>query len=210
MIRVLICDDHAIVRQGLMQIVEDCDDIVIAGEADCGEQVIQMVTKDDFDVVVLDIAMDGIGGIEALKEIIRRKPKLAVLMLSMYPEEQYAVRVLKAGAAGYLTKKGAPDELLMAIRTVACGKKFITASVSEHLVTNLNADVHTCPQEVLSDREYHVFLKLADGKTVGQIAEQLCVSVKTVSTYKARILEKMSIINVSGIIRYAIEHKLTK
>lgn len=208
MIKVLICDDHAIVRQGLRQIVEECQDIKITGEADCGEEAIQMVTKDDFDVVVLDIAMDGIGGIEALKEIVRRKPKLAVLILSMYPEDQYAVRVLKAGAAGYLTKKGAPDELLLAIRTVARGKKFITPSVSEYLVSKLNSDAHTSPQEILSDREYQVFLKLADGNTVGQIADELCVSVKTVSTYKTRILEKMKLNNVAGIIRYAIEQKL--
>ena len=208
MIRILICDDHAIVRQGLRQIVEDCNDITITGEADCGEEVIRMISKDDFDVVVLDIAMDGIGGIEALKEIISRKPKIAVLMLSMHPEDQYAIRVLKAGAAGYLTKKSAPNELLKAIRTVAAGKKYITESVSEQLVCSLNSSKDILLHETLSDREYQVFLLLAQGKSVSQIAESMLVSVKTISTYKKRGLEKMGLSSVSDIMRYALEKKL--
>jgi len=208
MIKILICDDHAVVRQGLRQIAEDCNDINIAGEAESGEELIRLIDKDNIDVIVLDIAMDGIGGIEALKEIKFRKPELAVLMLSMHPEDQYAIRVLKAGASGYLTKKSAPDELVQAIRTVAKGKKYITASVSEKLVSNLNIDEDTEPHETLSDREYQVFIKLAEGKTVGQVAKNLHISVKTVSTYKSRVLEKMGAGNVADLIRYALEQKL--
>jgi len=208
MIKILICDDHAVVRQGLRQIVEDCNDINIAGEAESGEELIRLIDKDNIDVIVLDIAMDGIGGIEALKEIKFKKPELAVLMLSMHPEDQYAIRVLKAGASGYLTKKSAPDELVQAIRTVAKGKKYITASVSEKLVSNLNIDEDTEPHETLSDREYQVFIKLAEGKTVGQVAKNLHISVKTVSTYKSRVLEKMGAGNVADLIRYALEQKL--
>lgn len=208
MIKILICDDHAIVRQGLRQIVEDCNDITIAGEAECGEELIRMVDKDDIDVIVLDITMDGIGGIEALKEIKFRKPELAILMLSIHPEDQYAIRVLKAGASGYLTKKSAPDELVQAIRTVAKGKKYITASVSEKLISSLNADKDTLPHQLLSDREYQVFIKLAEGKTVGQIAENLYISVKTVSTYKSRVFEKMGMSNIADLIRYALEKGL--
>lgn len=208
MIKVLICDDHAIVRQGLRQIVEDCNDIMIAGEASSGEEVIRMINKDDSHVIILDITMDGMGGIETLKEIKHQKPELGVLMLSMHPEEQYAIRVLKAGASGYLTKKSAPDELVQAIRTISIGKKYITSSISEKLVSTLNADEAVQPHESLSDREYQVFEHLAKGKTVGQIAENLYLSVKTVSTYKSRILNKMGINNMADMIRYAIEKKL--
>jgi DNA-binding NarL/FixJ family response regulator len=209
MIKILICDDHAVVRQGLRQIIEDCDDISLAGEAQSGEELIQMIGNDDIvDVVVLDIAMDGIGGIEALKEIKSRKPELAVLMLSMHPEDQYAIRVLQAGASGYLTKKSAPAELIQAVRTVANGKKYITASVSEKLVSNLNVEKEVPPHEMLSDREHQVFIKLAEGKTVGQTAENLHISVKTVSTYKTRIMEKMGCNNISELVRYALEQRL--
>jgi len=209
MIKILICDDHAIVRLGLKQIIEDCHDIVVAGEADSGEAVLRMIGKDNFDVVVLDIAMDGIGGIEALDEIKYQKPELAVLMLSMHPEDQYAIRVLKAGAAGYLTKKNASDELVQAIRTVAAGKTYITASVSEQLVSSLNADEHApLPHNTLSNREYHVFIQLAEGKVIGHIAENLHISVKTVSTYKSRIMEKMDANNIVDLIRYALKYGL--
>jgi len=208
MIKVLICDDHAIVRQGLKQIVEDCNDIMIAGEASSGEELIRMISKDDSHVIVLDITMDGIGGIETLKEIKHQKPDLGVLMLSMHPEEQYAIRVLKAGASGYLTKKSAPGELVQAIRAVFKGNKYITPSVSEKLVSNLNSDKQIQPHENLSDREYQVFVLLAKGKTVGQIADDLHISVKTVSTYKSRILDKMGINNMADMIRYAIDKKL--
>jgi len=209
MINILICDDHAIVRQGLRQIIEDCDDINITGEAESGEELIRMIGKDDIvDVVVLDIAMDGIGGIEALKEIKYQKPELAVLMLSMHPEDQYAIRVLQVGASGYLTKKSAPDELVQAIRTVAKGKKYITASVGEKLVSNLNVEKGIQPHEMLSDREHQVFIKLAEGKTVGQTAKDIHISVKTVSTYKARVMEKLGFDNISELIRYALEQGL--
>lgn len=208
MIKILICDDHAIVRQGLRQIVEDCHDIVIVGEAASGEAAIRMVNQDEYDVVLLDIAMDGIGGIETLNELRYQKPDLAVLILSMYPEDQYAVRVLRAGAAGYMTKKSAPDELLQAIRSVAAGKRYITESVGEQLVSSLNADEHAIPHQTLSDREYQVFIQLAQGKSVGQVAEDLHISVKTVSTYKSRVLAKLEASTIVDVIRYALEHDL--
>jgi len=208
MIKILICDDHAIVRQGLRQIVEDCHDILIAGEAESGEAALRMINRDDYDVVLLDIAMDGIGGIETLAEMRYQKPDLAVLILSMYPEDQYAIRVLRAGAAGYMTKKSAPDELLQAIRCVAAGKRYITASVGEHLVSSLNADENTLPHHTLSDREYQVFIQLTQGKGIGQVAEDLHISVKTVSTYKSRVLEKLDASNLADLIRYALEHHL--
>ncbi len=207
MIQILICDDHAIVRQGVRQLVEDCDDIVIAGEADSGEAAVRMVIKHDFDVVLMDISMDGIGGMEALTEMGHQKPELAVLMLSMHPEDQYAIRALKAGAAGYLTKTDT-DELLLAIRTVATGKRYITPSVSEQLVYSLNADDHVLPHQTLSNREYQVLILLAEGQSVGEIADHLAISVKTVSTYKSRIFEKMNARNVVDLIRYALKHNL--
>lgn len=208
MIKILICDDHAIVRQGLRQILEDCNDITIAGEAECGEELIRMVDKDDIDVIVLDITMDGIGGIEALKEIKFRKPELAILMLSIHPEDQYAIRVLKAGASGYLTKKSAPDELVQAIRTVAKGKKYITASVSDKLISSLNADKDTLPHQLLSDREFQVLVGLAQGRSLSEIADNLCLSGKTVSTYRTRLLDKMDIKTNADMVRYCIQHKL--
>ncbi len=209
MIKVLICDDHVIVREGLKQIVAEEKDISIVGEAATGEELLRMLITTGPDVILLDIAMDGMGGVETLKELKQRSPEIAVLVLSMYPEDQYAVRVLRSGASGYLTKKSAPEELVEAIRAVAGGRKrYITESVSEQLVSSLKIDSEKLPHELLSDREYQVLIKLAEGLKMSKIASDLHISVKTVSTYKSRIFEKMNLNKSTDIVRYALEHGL--
>jgi DNA-binding NarL/FixJ family response regulator len=208
MIRVLIADDHAIVRQGLKQIVADYADILIAGEASSGQQVLDMVSKDDYDVVVLDITMPGRSGLEVLKELKGLRPKLPVLILSIHPEEQYAVRVLKAGASGYLTKECAPGELITAIKAISADHKYVTSFLSEKLASQLGLEVAKPPQEALSDREYQIMLLLASGKSVGEIAKEQYLSVKTISTYRHRILTKMKLKSNAELTYYAIQNRL--
>ena len=208
MIRVLIADDHAIVRQGLRQIVADHTHIQVAGEASCGQEVLDVASKDDYDVVVLDITMPGKSGLEVLKELKGLKPKLPVLMLSVYPEEQYAVRVLKAGASGYLTKECAPDELIAAIKSISGGHRYVTSFLSEKLASQLGLEEAKPPQESLSDREYQVMLMLASGKTVGEIARELFLSTKSISTYRQRILAKMKLKSNAELTYYAIQNRL--
>ncbi len=204
MIRVLVADDHAVVRRGVLQILADAPDIVVAGEASTGREVLQAVWKNNFDVLVLDIGMPDGGGLEVLKQLRTLKLDLQVLILSMYPEKQYAVRALKAGAAGYLTKESAPDELVTAIRKVAQGGKYVTRSLAEKLAAEVGREVEKEPHETLSDREYQVMRLLAAGKTVTEIAAELSLSAKTVSTYRARILKKLGLRNTAEIIRYGI------
>lgn len=208
MILVLIADDHAILRQGLRQILADAEDMTVVAEAANGIEVMQMIRSDyRFDVVLLDIAMPGRSGIEVLKQIKDEKPNLPVLVLSMHPEDQYAVRLLKAGAAGYLTKESAPELLVQAIRKVAAGKKYISPSVAELLADRL--DNGNGPQHAsLSDREFHILLQIAAGKTVSDIAAALSLSVKTVSTYRARVLDKMQMKNNAELTHYAIKNQL--
>jgi len=208
MIKVMICDDHAIVREGLKQIISKSNNLEVTGEASCGEEVLQKIRSTTYDVVVLDVGMSGIGGIETLKQLKAIKPELPVLILSMYPEERYAIRTLKAGASGYLTKHSAPHELENAIHTIASGNKYITGPVAEKLVTSLNADGQVSPHEKLSDREDQVLLMLAGGKSLTEIAEHMCLSIKTISTYKARIFDKLKITSNAELVRYAIEHDL--
>jgi two-component system invasion response regulator UvrY len=207
-IRILISDDHAIVREGIKQILADTNDLVVAGEATNGHEVIEHVRKEDWGLVLLDLAMPGKDGLETLKEIKREKPKLPVLVLSIYPEEQYAVRALKAGASGYLTNESAPEELIAAIRKVSQGGKYISASLAEKLASHLEVDVDKPVHETLSDREYQVMLLIASGKTVKEIADEMCLSVKTVSTYRVRALSKMGMKNNSAFTYYAIKHGL--
>jgi two-component system invasion response regulator UvrY len=208
MIRVLVADDHAVVRRGVLQILEEAPDVAPAGEASTGRETLRAVHENDYDVVVLDIAMPEGGGLEVLKQLRSLKPDLRVLILSMYPEEQYAVRALKAGAAGYLTKESAPDELIAAVRKVARGGKYVTRSLAEKLIAHLGAETQAEPHETLSDREYQVMCMLAAGKTVTQAATELSLSVKTVSTYRARILRKLGVKNTPALIRYALERGL--
>jgi len=207
MIRILIADDHAVVRQGLIQIVSDTSDIVVSDEASNGREVLAKISKNKYDVVVLDVGMPDFSGLDILNEIKRENPELPVLMLSIYPEEQYAVRALKAGASGYLTKKVAPKELIRAIRKVYSGGKYITSTLAERLAFYLTEDEKP-PHESLSDREFQVMFMIAEGKRVKDIAKALFISDKTVSSYKSRIFEKMGLTSNAELIRYAIKHGL--
>ena len=209
-IRVLIADDHAIVRQGLRQILSDTPDLTVAGEAENGVQAVQMVRSGDWDVVLMDVSMPDRNGIDALKLIKKEHPWLLVLILSMYPEEQYAIRALKAGAVGYLTKQSAPELLVTAIRQVASGKKYVSPSLAEELANAIGDDSERPAHEKLSDREYQTLCMIASGKTPAEIAEALNLSVKTVSVYRARLLEKMNLRNNAELTHYGLKHGLAE
>jgi DNA-binding NarL/FixJ family response regulator len=208
MIKLLIADDHPIVREGLKQIIRNAPDIIISGEANDGIEVLSKIKKENYDVILLDISMPRKNGIEILNEIRKEKIKSRILILSIHPEEQYAMRALKAGAYGYLTKDSVPNELISAIKKVSMGEKYISLSLTEKLVDNLRVGLDKTPHEVLSNREYQVMLLLASGKSMQGIAKELFLSVKTVSTYKTRILKKMKMKNTFEIIYYAIKNKL--
>jgi DNA-binding NarL/FixJ family response regulator len=202
--RILVADDHAVVRAGIKQLIADYPDIIVAGEARNGQEVLDNVLKNQYDVVLLDISMPGITGLDILKELKSRKPSLPVLMLTIHPEEQYAVRAFRAGASGYLTKGCTPDELISALDRVSRGGKYISPSLAEKLALNLGSDIDKLPHESLSDREYQVMCMLASGKTVKEIATELLLSIKTVATYRSRILSKMNFRNTAELTRYAI------
>jgi two-component system invasion response regulator UvrY len=208
MINILIADDHAVVRRGLKQIVSETPDLIVTGEASTGFEALDLVRGNDYDVVVLDISMPGGDGLDILKQLKKEKPKMPILVLSVHPEDQYAIRVLKAGAAGYLTKEGAPDELITALRRVAAGRKYISALLAEKLAVDLKTDRGRQLHQKLSDREYQVLCMIASGKMANEIAKDLCLSVKTISTYRSRILEKMRMKNNAELTHYAIKHGL--
>ena len=208
MIKILIADDHTIVREGMKQILSENPYIVVAAEANNGHEVLDKLNKHNYDLIVLDIALPGRSGLDILKDIKNQKPKLPVLVLSMYPEEQYAVRVLKAGASGYLTKESAPNELIKAIKQITQGRKYISPSLAEKLAGELEIDSKKPLHETLSDREYEVMIMIASGKRVKEIADNLSLSEKTVSTYRTRILEKMGMKSNAELTRYAIKNKL--
>jgi len=208
MIKILIADDHVIVREGLKKIIADEIDMTVADEAGNGQEALEKVWAYNYDVVLLDISMPGRSGLDILKQVKSEKPELPVLILSMHPEEQYAVRVLKAGASGYLTKESAPDELITAIRKVSSGRKYVTASLAEKLAFDLGSNTEKQLHEILSDREFQVMCKIANGKTVKDIGDELSLSVKTISTYRTRILEKMKMKNNAQLTHYAIQNKL--
>lgn len=208
MIRVLIADDHTIVRRGLKQLLDLDPQLEVVCEASSGDEVLQAAAAQRIDVIVLDITMPGRGGLETLKELRRLYPEVAIIILSMHPKDQYAVRVLKAGAAGYITKESAPEELAIAIKKAHRGEKYISPDVAELLADYVEHGVVDEPHKSLSDREFEVMMLIARGKGMTQIAEQLNLSIKTVSTYKSRILDKTGLSSNSDITRYAIEHKL--
>lgn len=208
MIRILVADDHSVVRQGLRQIVADSPDMKIAGEAGTGREVLELVRSGSFDLVILDIAMPGQSGLDILHELRVEAPDLKVIILSMYPEEQYAIRSFRDGASAYLTKGAPPEELILAIRTVASGKKYITPSVADRLATYVEDNSQRSPHETLSDREMQILVLIGSGKQVSDIAEELNLSIKTVSTYRSRVLLKMSMETNAQLIRYSIEHGL--
>jgi two-component system invasion response regulator UvrY len=208
MTKIIIADDHPIVRAGMKQIISEASDLMVADEAGDGHKLLSKVREENFDVVILDITMPHMDGLDVLKQLKIEKPKLPVIVLSIHPEDQYALRVLKAGASGYVTKASAPDELINAIRKVCGGGKYISPSIAEKLAFQLDAEFEGLPHEALSDREYQVLCMLASGKTATDIADELALSVKTVSTYRARILEKMDMRNNAELIHYAIQNKL--
>jgi DNA-binding NarL/FixJ family response regulator len=207
-IKVFIADDHAIVREGLKQILAETRDIVVAGEAENGLDAIKLFRKSECQVMLLDISLPDRNGIEVLKQIKKEKPELAVLMLSMHREDQYAIRALKAGAGGYLTKQSAPKELVTAIRQVAGGLKYISAALAQELANHVGEDHEAPLHDTLSDREYQTLTMIASGKTVGVIAKELSLSVKTVSEYRARLLVKMKLKNSAELTHYAIKNQL--
>src|SRR5580658_8306879 len=210
MTRILVADDHPLLRSGLRQVLSQEPDLTVAGEAENSEQVLQQISERDWDIVVLDITMPGRGGLDVLREIRRQRPELPVLVLSMHSEDQFAVRVIKAGANGYLSKETAGTELVTAIRKVLTGKKYVSPNLAEMLADALDSDIARPLHASLSDREFQVLCQIASGKTVSQIAQETSLSVKTVSTYRSRVLEKMKMRNNSELTRYALQNGLVK
>jgi len=208
MIRILVADDHPVVRQGLKQIVAGTTDIFVVDEAATGQEVLDKVRSNYFDVVLLDITMPGASGLDILKQLRSERPELAILILSMHPEEQYAARVLRAGASGYLAKESAPDELVAAVRKISLGGKYVSPSLAEKLASDLAVDTQEPLHQTLSDREYETMCLLASGKTTAEIAEQLSLSPKTISTYRSRILEKMRLRSNTELTLYAVQNGL--
>ncbi|HYR91393.1 MAG TPA: response regulator transcription factor [Terriglobia bacterium] len=208
MIRIVVVDDHAVVREGLKRIISENPGMAVTGEAGDGHEALKVVRGGACDVVLLDISMPNKNGLDVLKELRTEAPRLPILVLSMHSEDQYAVRVLRAGAAGYLTKESAPAKLVQAIRKVVRGGKYVSASLAEKLVSDLGTDTDRPPHEVLSDREYQVLCLIASGKTVSDIGAELALSVKTISTYRVRILEKLRMKNNAELTRYAIKENL--
>ncbi len=208
MIRIVIADDHTIVREGLKQILSAAPDLAVAGEAQNGHEVMQRVRELDFDLLLLDMSMPGKSGTDLIKQVKSEKPKLRILVLSMHEEEQYAVRAIKAGASGYLTKESASSQLVSAIRKVAAGGAFISSAVAEQLALGAMPGAEGPPHSALSDREFQVLKLLVSGKTVSEIAEGLNLSVKTISTHKTRLMQKMNISSQADLIRYALTHHL--
>ena len=208
MIKILIADDHTILRAGLKQIISECADMTVAGEAENGYDTLAKVREQEWDLLILDMSMPGKSGIELIKQIKSEKPKLPILILSMHKEEQYAVRTLKAGASGYVCKDSASSQLVQAIRKIAGGGVFISAAVAEHLAMGLVTNQDEAAHTLLSNREFQIFQRIAAGEGITEIANHLNLSVKTVSTHKTRIMQKMNFANTTDLIRYAIKHEL--
>lgn len=209
MTRVLIADDHSMVREGLRQIIGKAPGMLVAGEAADGREALAKALAEQYDVVLLDISMPGVNGLDVLKELKSQKPRLPILILSVHSEETYAARALRTGAAGYLNKDCEPEQLIEAIRGVALGGKYISPALAERLACEMEAHAETPSHEKLSDREFQVLHLLASGKTVKEIAEELALAVPSVSTYRARIIGKMKLKNVAELTHYAIRNQLT-
>jgi two-component system invasion response regulator UvrY len=209
-LKILIADDHPVFRRGLRQIIEEAPDLIVIAEAADGAEALLKARAGSCDVVLLDITMPVKNGIDTLSQLKHERPALPVLVLSMHPEEQYAVRALRAGAAGYLTKESAPEELVAAIRKVCAGGKYVSASLAEHLASIVLREGESLPHDTLSRREYQVMCLIASGKTVSEVARELTLSVKTVSTYRARILEKLQVKNNAELMRYATQNQLVE
>lgn len=207
-LRVLIADDHAIIREGLKQIIADSGDFIVSAEAGTGQAALQCVRSQEVNLVLLDISLPDRNGIEVLNQIRKEFPALPVLMLSMHREDQYALRALRSGAAGYLNKQGAPDELIDAMRIVASGRKYITPTLAQELASHFNRDSTQAAHDTLSDREFQTLVMIASGKTVTEIADELSLSVKTISMYRSRLLQKMKLRNNAELTHYALKHQL--
>jgi DNA-binding NarL/FixJ family response regulator len=210
MIRILVADDHTVVREGVKSILADTRDLRVMGEASSGQEVFAKVASQTWDVLLLDLSMPGRNGLEVLHELKRNHPRLPVLVFSMYPGSQYVVRSMKAGAMGYLPKASLPEELVLALRKVAQGRRYVSPSLTECLVLEMTRESDAPLHARLSDREYQVLCLLASGKTIGEIADELTLSVKTISTYRARILEKMQMNTTAELIYYAIREGLVE
>jgi len=208
MLKILIADDHAVVREGLKQILSEIPEMAVTEEATCGAEAIRMALKNDYDVIVLDISMPDKGGLDVLKQIKTHKPKQHVLILSMYPEEQYALRILRAGASGYLTKESAPDELITAINKVAKGMKYVSPHLTEVIASSLDFDAERPIQERLSDREFQILCLIASGKKVKDIAHELCINAKSVNVYRLKLLDKMKMKSNAELTHFAIDKQL--
>jgi len=208
MTRVVIADDHVLVRRGLAELLHEMDDMQVAGEAGSGDDLLRIVRDERVDVVVMDMNMPGPSGLDLVKSLRAEFPKLPILVLSAHPEDQYAVRVVRAGAMGYLTKESAEQDLVDAVRRVSSGKRYLSQTLAASLLDALDVDPDEDPHAALSDREYQVLRLIASGITVGGIAERLSLSVKTVSTYRSRLLQKMGMSNNAEITRYALENGL--
>jgi two-component system invasion response regulator UvrY len=206
--RILIADDHAVFRRGLTETLGEAFSRVTFGEAKTAQETLEYVRRQDWDVVILDISMPGKSGLDILDDLHRLRPKLPVLLLSMHPEGQYARRALKSGAAGYLTKESVPEELKEAVRRVRAGGRYVSAALAEKLAFDLRREADTPVHELLSDREFQVLRMIASGRTVKQIADEIALSVKTVSTYRARILLKTGMKTTAELIRYALQSQL--
>lgn len=205
---VLVADDHAIIRDGLRQILSDTDDFLVVGEASNGNMVLEKIREREWDVVLLDLSMPGRSGVELIKLIKSERPKTRILVFSMHPEEQYAVRAIRAGASGYLSKESDSDWLVPAMRKVATGGLYISAKVAELLAVDASPDVASLPHTTLSNREFEIFSRIIRGASLTTIADELSLSIKTISTHKSHILLKMNMSNHVDLVRYAIEHKL--
>jgi two-component system, NarL family, invasion response regulator UvrY len=208
MIRILIADDHPVVREGLKQIISKGTDILVAGEALNGQEAIDKISTDQFDVVVLDLNMPGRDGFDVLREMRQTHPRVPVLVLSIYPENQVGIRVLRAGASGFMNKDTAPRELIQAIRKIHSGGKYVSAALAEKLAEEVSTQDHDVPHKLLSDREFQVLCMIASGKSIRDIAADLSLSEKTVRTYRDRVFEKMTLKNDVEITHYAIQHNL--
>ncbi len=206
--KVLICDDHKIVRDGLRQILQQLHGVTLISEAGDGNEALELLKRDVFDILLLDISLPDISGLEVLQLVKKRWPSVNVLMLSMLPQEQYAIRALKFKASGYLTKNTASEELLLAVKKVSEGGKYISQSLAESLAINLDKDDYHQKHDILSSREFEIMIKIANGKSLQEIGNELFISVKTVSTYRSRIMEKMELCRNTELTRYCIENKL--
>lgn len=210
MIEIIIADDHAIVRQGLKKMLAEESDMKVVGEASSADETLRLIRAHRCNVLLLDVTMPGKSGLDIIKDLKQSSPKMHILVLSMHPEAQFALRVLRAGGSGYLTKESAPEELVRAIRKVAQGGKYVSSTLAELLATLTETDIEKLPHDRLSEREFQILRMIVQGKSVSEIAQQLSLSIKTVSTYRTRVLDKMNVRSNAELARYAVEHRIVE